>query len=959
MKIFSFLFFFSFLLINYTYSQNPFFKYHQLSKGSQNFRINKLYQDKKGFIWIGTNDGLLKFNGLKFSDHPIDTSLGSKQVTAIYEDDKNNLWVGFSSGNVGILQKDSIVNFKSISSIITDPVTDIVESEKGAIWISTYGGGIYILNNNKIINITDAEGLSDNFVYVLFKGIDKKIYSGTDRGISVCSISDNKIEIKILATAQGLPDNIVQEIVADTKGNLWIGMQDAGVCLYDITSGEFKQSETLKSWNYGEVTSIVVSHDELWIGTSSHGIIDYEFEGDLRFRPFNRSTGHEFSRINDMLKSTEGIIFIAANNELIQSPGERLEFLHSFKNNSIDNVHAVLADKERNIWFSTDEGLFHYIMNRKNESEIHNYLLNTPYSNYHFISLYQDCHGRIWAGTFDKGVIILDPATQQTKVLEEKDGIVNENVLSISGFNCEVWLATLGGVSRINVSKKDQFVIENYDRAKGLANNYIYSVFIDSKNREWFATDGQGVTVLDDGNFTTYSTGDGLKSDIVYSITEDKNQNIWFSTSTAGIYKFNGKEFKNYGIQSGIRDLSIASLTVDEQGHIVIVHRKGIDLLNPETEKITNLGVEAGVADLNPDPNAITKDIKGNIWIGTQHGLIKYAGYFPVPEFKPITHINNVYLFLEEATDNIFAASENHISIDYIGLWYSNPEMVTYQYKLQGYTRDWVNTKDHFITFSNLPPGDYTFQVKSALNSNFENASIKEYSFSIKKPLYAQIWFIVLLVLVIGVVTYFILRYREQKIKERENIEKEKIEFQFETLKSQVNPHFLFNSFNTLINIIEDNKELAIEYVEKLSVFFRNIVKYRDQQVVPLEEELNLVENYLFLQQKRYGSNLKLSVSETIVKNKYCIPPLTLQLLIENAIKHNAIARDKPLNIKIYEENNFLVVENNINLKKNVEASTGFGLQNIVTRYRLLIKKEVRIEHKIDFFKVYLPLISC
>jgi two-component system, LytTR family, sensor kinase len=126
-----------------------------------------------------------------------------------------------------------------------------------------------------------------------------------------------------------------------------------------------------------------------------------------------------------------------------------------------------------------------------------------------------------------------------------------------------------------------------------------------------------------------------------------------------------------------------------------------------------------------------------------------------------------------------------------------------------------------------------------------------------------------------------------------------------------------------------------------------------------LEEELSLVENYLFLQQKRYGNNLILCVSDTIVKNKYCIPPLTLQLLIENAIKHNAISRDKHLTIKIYEENEYLVVENNINLKRNVETSTGFGLQNIVTRYKLLNKNEVKIEHKSDIFKVHLPLIDC
>jgi ligand-binding sensor domain-containing protein len=957
-KIFFLVFIFLFL-INASFSQNPFFKFHNIGSGDQNLRINKLYQDKKGFIWIGTSEGLFMFNGLGFKNYFTDSVLQNNQVSAIFEDDANNLWTGYSSGKFGILQNDSLINFEIISSAISAPVTDIQQTNNGALWIATYGEGIYIYKNNNVTNLTNTNGLSDNYVYVLYKSIDNIIYAGTDRGISVCKGYDDSLSIKILASANGLPDNIVQEIVGDLRGNLWIGMQDAGVCLYDVTTGKFQQSETLQSWSYGEVTSIVVSHDELWIGTSSHGIIDYEFEGDLRFRPFNRSTGHDFNRINDMLKSTEGNIFIASNNELIQSPGERLEFLSSFKNSSINNVHAVLADKERNIWFSTDEGLFHYIMNSTNNADLNNYFLNTPFSNYHFISLYQDCHGRIWAGTFDNGVVIFNPVTHEIKNLKEIDGIINANVLSISGFDCEVWLATLGGVSKIDISKPSQFKIENYDRARGLANNYIYSVFIDSKHREWFATDGQGIIMLENGTFTNYSTKEGLKSDVIYSITEDRKGNIWFSTSTAGIYRFDGKEFKNYAIQQGIRDLSIAALISDEQGNIVIVHRKGIDLINTDTEKVTTLGIEADIRDLNPDLNVVTKDNKGNIWIGTQNGLIKYAGHFPMPGLKPITHINKVFLFLEEASGNYFASNENHISIDYIGLWYSNPELVTYQYMLEGYTRDWVNTKDHFVTFSNLSPGNYTFKIRSALGNDFENSSIKEFNFTIKKPFYANLWFILLAITTLGVAALFIVRYRERKLKERENIEKEKIEFQFETLKSQVNPHFLFNSFNTLINIIDDDKDLAVQYVEKLSTFFRNIVKYRNQHVVTLEEELSLVENYLFLQQKRYGNNLILCVSDTIIKNKYCIPPLTLQLLIENAIKHNAISRDKHLTIKIYEENEYLIVENNINLKRNVETSTGFGLQNIVTRYKLLNRKEVKIEHKAEYFKVHLPLIDC
>jgi LytS/YehU family sensor histidine kinase len=199
---------------------------------------------------------------------------------------------------------------------------------------------------------------------------------------------------------------------------------------------------------------------------------------------------------------------------------------------------------------------------------------------------------------------------------------------------------------------------------------------------------------------------------------------------------------------------------------------------------------------------------------------------------------------------------------------------------------------------------------------------------------------------------------REKRLRKAGLLKQEMVEFQFQTLKNQVNPHFLFNSFNTLISTIEDDPQIAVEYVEKLSEFFRNMLGYRDQAVIPLREELDLLQTYFFLQQKRYGNNLVLQVE---VPGQYMdryIPPLTLQMLIENAVKHNVISDKKNLKIEIgITAEGFLFVRNNLQKKRGAVPSTGTGLQNIRSRLELLGQHTMKVQESAQFFTVQLPLL--
>jgi len=246
------------------------------------------------------------------------------------------------------------------------------------------------------------------------------------------------------------------------------------------------------------------------------------------------------------------------------------------------------------------------------------------------------------------------------------------------------------------------------------------------------------------------------------------------------------------------------------------------------------------------------------------------------------------------------------------------------------------------------------------LNRNFSNAGEASYSFTIKQAFYKTWWFILACGLVFVILLYLYIKNREAGLKKIENLRQEKIQFQFEVLRNQVNPHFLFNSFNTLISAIEEEPKHAVEYAEQLSAFFRNIVNQRDKDLILLKDEIDSLFSYSFLQQKRYGEHLQVKIDITEEQRSiYKIPPLTLQLLMENAIKHNAVSKETPLLITIsISADDYLCIKNNKNIKITKPEGAGMGLQNIINRYNLLTNKPVKVIKDDRYFIVLLPLLK-
>lgn len=912
-----------------------------------------LYQADGDFIWLGGEQGLLQFDGSTFDPFSRIDSLGKNSVSSIFRDQDHQLWVGYTDGQIFQLQIDnSLQLWEPEEGLPKVPISGFSQDQNGILWIATYGEGLYYWNGQRMYNVGLDDGLSGQDIYSMAQDQEGKIWVSTDNGISICWLEEGKKKIKNIGRPEGLPDDIIRYLLPDAAGNCWVGTYEKGFCR---VNGQSLQVDFIyPNWEQGVINCIeLVEGQALWLGTTSQGLWRYDFQTEhlqsIAYKQLQKD------KISALHTDHEGNLWVLGRNAGLLSMNCHFTLI----DNQLQNLQAIHLDSKDRLWVGSQGGLYQWNTARQGEEAFEKMLSENV------LSLFEDSLGNLWAGTFGGGVVLINSDTGARRRLDEKDGLPNGSILSIDGVGNQIWLATLGGVVELHGQKDPMqeldFTIKMLDYESALGTNFIYKVFVDQKGRTWFGTDGKGISVLEDGKLSSYQeTGvDAIRS--VYSITEDAAGKIWFSTLRNGIYSFDGKDFKHFGKAEGLRNLSIRGLVKDQNGRILILHPGGIDRLDPQTGRLTYFGKSVGIGDIDPNLNTYALDHRGDIWIGSNNRIIKYTALSHSITQTPTTSLKRVavnFTQLARSTTPCLTYDQNNLIFEYVGLWYTDPDAVRYRYKLEGYNQDWVYSKDNQATFPSLPHGNYTFKVSSSENGVFLEDNTLTYDFIITSPIWKRPWFILLgIILAVGSI-YSWMRSRERRMQREASLVKEKLESQFETLKSQINPHFLFNNFNTLITIIEENPTIAVEYVEKLSDFYRSILQYREHQTIPLNEELKIVNDYVFLLKKRFGENFKMSIEVQDFNNANVVP-LTLQMLVENAIKHNVISKHDPLTVRIIQDDaGYITICNNLQKKIIAEHSTGFGLESIVKRYGLLTNKKVLIREERNEFKVSIPLMS-
>lgn len=936
-------------------AQAPFHKTIALEEENSSLRINVLFKDRNGLLWAGSSEGLYKITGNKTVKV---TGPGTEkcQVTAIGQETGGTLWIGCKNGKIFSLTNKTAEAFKPEEGLPKEAITSISADAMGRVWFGTGGEGIYLYDKKYFQNIDAGDGLSDNFVNCLYP-YGSEMIAGTDRGLSFIRLEGKQKNIQVFTSKNGLPDNIVRSVTASLlKGNIWIGTQSKGLYQLNIPQRSLLNN-SLPAWEYGQVNDIKEQLNEIVIATQENGVMILDKRTQVFSKePFSDSLAHS---ISDIETDDEENTWFANEDKLLKSTGAYLRYLQTMPNTELRKIHTLLADREGNIFYTPDEGLYQYsFINKKNRK-----IFDVTQAGMDITCLYKDPFGFIWAGTMGAGLYRINPQNGQYSSIAENPLLKNSSILSITGKNEDLWISSLNGVCHMSLNNnKTPFSFTNYSKKDGIGSDYVYHILIDTKDRVWFGTDGAGLTVYENGRFRNFNAAKEFSSSVVYSLAEDNNSNIWINTFNDGIFRYDGTAFKNYNLSNGLTDMATSSLAIDNANRVILVNKKGIDILNPSDNTVRHHGPESGFNQLQENLNAITKDNEGNIWIGTNLGIARLTTGILYNTAAPKVILEEILLFnqpLSAGSDNIFGYNENNFNFYYTAINYSSPEKINYQYMLEGYDVRWNSTKDQNLVFSQLKPGKYILKLRASASQNFDTSPVTSYSFTINRPFWFTWWFLLLSMGAVACFIYFILRQRVMQVRRKEQIEKERFQLQYDVLKTQVNPHFLFNSFNALMNVVEEDPKEAAAMIKHLSQFYRKMTAYRHKDVVLLREELDLLQSYFFIQQKRFGNSLQVSAElpeETT--GKTYIPPFVFQLLAENAVKHNAISKDKPLRISITQEEDKIIFSNNINPKLGKEESEGMGLQNIEHRYRFFAGHAVTYGEKNGYFVVELPVLK-
>ena len=935
----------------------------QYTQDLGDIRFTTVFQDSHGWIWLGSQDGVYRYDGQEYMPVKSPEKIASSPVSALFELN-GKLWVGYQNGAMAYLSHVSsdiplpsgdfsedlrkaprLTLWEPEEGLPQKPIKGIVEDKQGALWIGTYGEGLYVWKGNRMYQFSqEDDGLASDDIYALTTDGFGRIWVATDGGISICSMPEQgKKIVQNLTTADGLPDEIITALTNDNQGNIWVGTNDKGVFRYNTEQGLLDVA-TL-NWAYSPVTDIkVFGNNEVWIGTEKSGALCFDA---LTKEVTPMPTGHNFAatKIRAMCKDREGLLWLVAERGKLYTSKVRFTRV----NTPFTNIQAICQDLNGRFWVGAQEGLFFQkagvfvpVLSRKEN----------------IVSLWvSPLDGVIWAGSLGNGVFLVQPEGKVLRHLPERETRANGSVLSISGNKERVWLATLGGVTVLNAVS---LLPEKGHAAQELGFNYVYKVLTDSRGRVWFGTDGKGLVVYENGAVHAYTEANGITLRTIYSISEDRLGNIWFSTDRDGLFRFNGKEFKRYTTASHLHSMAISSIAVDGNNQVIVGYEDGFDIVTQDREDHVNFySLKNFVPQVEVNLNAMFTDASGNVWMGAAFGLVRAAAYQeniiddPIPSITGVSVFQQPIDFLQKTN---FAYDQNFFLFNFIGLWYSDPEAVRYRYRLEGFDPEWKISKDHLASYPKLPPGNYTFRVQTSEHGNFSNVPEATWSFRIQMPFWLHWWFFVLVAMLAGAIMLWFIRSRETRLNREAQLKREKVESQFETLKSQINPHFLFNSFNTLITIIEENPKMAVEYVEHLSDFYRSIMVYRERDFIQVSEEMELVRSFDFLLKKRFEDGFHLVDRVNGQTGK--VMPLSLQMLVENAVKHNIISRTKPLTVEIYTENGHIVVRNNIQRKIKPEASTHFGLNSLINRYKLLGERPVIVVDNDAFFTVKIPILT-
>jgi PAS domain S-box-containing protein len=803
-----------------------------------------IFQDSRGFLWVGSQDGLNRYDGYTFKvfkhDPDDPNSISHNSILSITEDNEGYLWVGTWGGGLNRFDPvtETFVRYRhdpeELSSLSNDVVTSIKEDSRGVLWVGTLGGlDRYRPEQDGFDHFAhkpdDLNSLSNNAISVIFEDALAQLWIGT----GAFGIEGSGLNRFDPATGKAvryrhddsdpasLASNNISAIYESQDGMFWIAT--GGFSLPGVGHDQFDpRTGTARHFSHDPQISDSLSTNDLmslwgdssgilWVGTWTSGLSLMDLRQPGHFTHYQNDpyfpdslSGNE---VWSLYKDHSGSLWIGTShngiNKLSATAGQFSLYRNNPSNPSSLGVNAVGAfseDRNGKIWIATwgaglerfDPGtgrFVHFRHNPENPDSLSDDL---------FMAVHADEQNMVWAGTLGKGMNRLNAATGRvTHYLHDPENpasLADDNIASIiPDRKGGLWIGTFGGLAHYD-RRTDSFTNYSNDPAdpSSLTENKVVSLYLDSKSDTlWIGTWGGGLNRLDLNDplhtdpqlatFTHYRHNpddpSSISEDSVWSIHESGDGTVWLGTQL-GLNHFDPatESFEHYTEKSGMPNNVVLGILEDDQSNLWLTTNNGLAQFDPRTKVITVYDSSDGLQSNEFNSNAYFRARNGTMYIGGIDGFNLFLPENVQPNpIAPRVAVTGFEVFNEPLRVDLsgrvpiqLSYKQDFISLEFTAFDFQSPQKNQYAYKMEGFDQDWIQAGNRrFVTYTNIPGGEYVFRVKASNSDGIWNESGAAIPIFITPPLWQTWWFLGSLILVASAVVAGGFRWRLNAIREQ------------------------------------------------------------------------------------------------------------------------------------------------------------------------------------------------
>lgn len=757
------------------------YSFHQLTEEhglSQNFTYS-LSQDGRGFLWIGTGQGLSRYDGDEIKKFTTKDSLSADFITTDLRTASGNLVFGHYQGGVTLF--DGLRFHELLPDTLGTKVVSVSEDRDHNLWVATQSEGLVFIPAEKT-------GIAMHFPDVLKGQVIQvasiragRLWVGTQEGLFLFRIQNKEL----IAEEHDLvpPYTSVTSILAHhTEPDLtWVGTAFHGIVLLNSRQSGIRvqRSFQLPELQGTIIQSMVQDADgDLWLGTRHKGVmylnISRNRQSVFKVKHFRTATGFPLTSVNKLIIDRQGQIWAGTmGNGLVKIYKELFTYFSFRDQFGVKEVRAI-AEVRSGFLVATDVGLIR--IERDNQSDEYTVDVEEFLKNESILSVYTDRKQQTWISTEERGVFILPPQGQLQPVPVDPGSARVEVRLFEEDLKGNMWMSAKGqGVYKLDPDRK---LLRHLTTANRFIHNDINSIKADSRGNIWFGTYAAGLAMLDHrGEQFLFSQQDSLRARDINDIDEDASGNIWIATEGEGFFKYSKGVFSKVGNTETLLSPFIKGIQYDPTGRIWFSYRKGLGYYDLETEKKYHFTAEDGLLATEAYSSAIIVDSKANKWFCNDYGVTLFEhDTLTIKASVLETYLTGIRIFFNDYPTQLHEAEafssslvgklppltltheDNHVTFDFVAIKLNRSGKIYYRHRLEGYDAGWTPPEAvNFVTYTNLDPGKYVFKIQATDDLGAWVDPVTEYAFVIEPPYWKETWFYLLQIL--SVVMLFSLTY--------------------------------------------------------------------------------------------------------------------------------------------------------------------------------------------------------